>query len=545
VVAHRDVGQNQMVEWAYRSTRPYADPFNEVDLDVLVTDPQGRTRVVPAFWAGEGVWRVRYASSAPGQHRCVSRCSDAANSGLHEQQDVVEVHPYTGQHPLYGHGPLRVASDRRHLEHHDGTPFFWLADTWWMALCRRLSWPHDFQRLTADRVAKGYSVIQIVAGLYPDMPAFDPRGANEAGFPWTPDYTRINPAYFDAADLRLAWLVEAGLIPCVVGCWGYYARWMGVPRMKQHWRYLVARYGAYPVVWCLAGEAIMPYYLSPDKEGDRAWQRHAWTELATYVRETDPYQHPLTIHPTDAARHQVEDASLLDIDLLQTGHSDRQSFGPTVHAVAQAVATAPPLPVINAEVCYEGILEANRQEVQRLMFWTCLLSGAAGHTYGANGIWQVNSRQDPYGPSPHGLSWGDTPWDEAAQLPGGAQVALGKRLLQRYRWWRFAPHPEWISVPTGGQDALLRPYAAGIPAETRVIYFPWAGGGWWFSAQSATVGCLEPDITYHAFFFNPVTGQDCPLGEVQADASGRWPVPNPTVMHDWVLVLERAGGSAP
>ena len=29
-----------------------------------------------------------------------------------------------------------------------------------------------------------------------------------------------------------------------------------------------------------------------------------------------------------------------------------------------------------------------------------VLSGAAGHTYGASGIWQVNTRAQPYGPSP-------------------------------------------------------------------------------------------------------------------------------------------------
>ena len=50
-----------------------------------------------------------------------------------------------------------------------------------------------FSALTADRVSKGFTVVQIIAGLYPDMPAFDPRGANEAGFPWEADYARITP----------------------------------------------------------------------------------------------------------------------------------------------------------------------------------------------------------------------------------------------------------------------------------------------------------------------------------------------------------------
>jgi hypothetical protein len=127
-----------------------------------------------------------------------------------------------------------------------------------MGLCARLKWPEDFQSLAADRKAKGFNVIQIVAGLYPDMPAFDERGANEAGFPWEQAYRRIRPEYFDAADRRIFYLVEQGLVPCVVGAWGYHLPWLGEDKMKQHWRYLVARWGALPVVWCAAGEGTMP-----------------------------------------------------------------------------------------------------------------------------------------------------------------------------------------------------------------------------------------------------------------------------------------------
>jgi len=67
------------------------------------------------------------------------------------------------------------------------------------------------------------------------------------------------------------------------------------------------------------------------------------------------------------------------------------------------------MPVLVGEVCYEGIMEANREEIQRPLFWGCMLSGAAGHTYGANGIWQVNIKEKPSGPSPHGISWGALP----------------------------------------------------------------------------------------------------------------------------------------
>ena len=59
------------------------------------------------------------------------------------------------------------------------------------------------------------------------MPAFDPRGANEAGFPWEKDYARIRPEYFNQADQRLFYLVDQGFVPCIVGAWGYHLPWLG------------------------------------------------------------------------------------------------------------------------------------------------------------------------------------------------------------------------------------------------------------------------------------------------------------------------------
>ena len=526
--------QNQATEWSFTSDRDHRDPFNEITLDVLITDADGVERRTPAFWAGDRVWKVRCASPVVGQMTWQSVCSDPLDAGLHDQKGVVEVHPYEGHNELLRHGPLRQSNDGRSLEHVDGTPFFWLADTWWMGFCERLTWPGDFQTLTTDRIQKGFSVIQIVAGLYPDMPAFDPRGTNEAGFPWEREWARINPAYFDMVDLRIHHLVQQGLVPCIVGCWGYYLELLGLEKMKQHWRYLVARYGAYPVTWCLAGEGIMPYYLSEQKEEDRDFQKTGWTELGRYVREIDPTGHPLTIHPTDSSSNQVEDRSLLDFDMLQTGHGDRSSIPNTLRLMQEAVEREPALPVLNSEVCYEGIGEACRQEVQRFMFYSCMLSGACGHTYGANGIWQVNGRDKPYGPSPHGMAWGHTSWQEASQLPGSTQVGLGKALFERYEWWRFEPHPEWVDDPAT-QDNWNRPFAAGIPGQVRILFLP--SGVWGITVKGL-------DDTYRAFLYSPVDGSEIDLGPAVLEPDGTWqpPLPRAPIFQDWVVVLERRAG---
>ncbi len=184
---------NVPIEIAFTALRPHADPFNDLKLDVQATAPDGTVKDVPAFWAGGAVWKVRYASPQTGLHRWRSACSDAQDAGLHGVAGTLDVEPYRGTNPLYRHGPIRVAADRRHFEYADGTPFFWLGDTWWMGLCHRLHWPDEFRQLADDRRAKGFTVVQIVAGLYPDMPAFDraaPTRPASRGNPPTPASAR-------------------------------------------------------------------------------------------------------------------------------------------------------------------------------------------------------------------------------------------------------------------------------------------------------------------------------------------------------------------
>ena len=522
--------QRLVQEFSFSSGKTYSDPFNQVELDVIFTDPRGKEYRMPAFWAGEQTWKVRFGAPGSGKYSFRTVSSDAANADLHGQTGQIIVSEYGGGNPLVKHGPVRVAEDRLHFEHEDGTPFFWLGDTWWMALCHRLRWPDDFQALAADRVKKGFTVVQIIAGLYPDMPAYDPRGANEAGYPWEAEYARINPKYFDMADLRIQELINRGLTPCIVGCWGYFLGFMGVAKLKQHWRNIVARWGAYPVIWCLAGEGTMPYYLSQNKEADSAAQKTAWTEIARYVRSIDPQHHPITIHPSSTARDSVEDPAVLDFDMLQTGHSDRKSYPNTIDTVTAEVARNPRMPVLVGEVCYEGIMDENRQEVSRFAFWASILSGAGGHTYGADGIWQVNTPEQPYGPSPHGRSWGGPSWDKAAQLPGSEQLGLAKQFLARFEWWRLEPHPEWVDPRWSKQDYQL-PYAAGIPGKLRIVFIP---PTW----EPPTIKSLEAGVSYRATFFDPRNGKDVPIGDV-SPGSGIWKVPITPTFEQWILVLEK------
>lgn len=437
------------VEFSFTARGAYADPFNQVVLDALFTDPTGTVRRVPAFWAGGKVWKVRYSSPLTGEHTFRTECSAADDKGLHGQTGRVTITPYKGKNPLYVHGPVQVAPNKHHFQHADGTPFFWLADTWWMGLSSRLKWPQGFKKLAADRLKKGFNGVQIIAGLYPDMYAFDPRGANEAGQAWEENFAHIRPQYFDKADERLAYLVEQGITPCIVGLWGYFLAWMTDDQIKAHWRYLVGRYGSWPVLWCTAGEANLPWYLAKNFPEDDRTMVARWTKIIRYLRETDPFHRPITIHPTAinryTSRNCTEDESLIDFDLMQCCHGENEANEVMTKAVRETVAAQPRMPVFNGEPVYENLGGKLNGPWPRRAFWSCVLNGAIGHTYGGNGIWQCNQPGIPHGASPHGGNYGETPWEVAMNYPGSGQCGIGKKLITRFDWSKFEPHTAWAA----------------------------------------------------------------------------------------------------
>jgi hypothetical protein len=531
---------NVAVEIEFTAQKPHADPFNSVTIDVKFTSPNGVVRKVPAFWAGKNSWKVRYASGELGDHRWVTECNEATDAGLNSVSGFLTVAHYAGNNPLHAHGPVRIAANKHHFEYADGTPFFWLGDTWWMGLCHRLHWPDEFQRLAADRKTKGFNVIQIVAGLYPDMHPFDPRGANEAGFPWEKDYAAIRPEYFDAVDARLRYLVEQGMTPCIVGAWGYFMPMMGVEKMKAHWRYLIARYAAWPVVWCAAGEANLPWYLAKGFPYDDREQVHGWTEVLRYIRETDPFRRPLTIHPTAikeyTARHATDDETLLDFDFLQTPHGQREAVPITVRAVRKSVSATPKLPVVNGEAAYEMLGDSLPTQWTRAMFWLCLTNGAVGHTYGANGIWQVNRKGEPHGRSPHhssGNGYGLIAWDDAMNLPGSQQMSIGRKFFEGISWPGLVPMPDDISWKDESTlpalDPLL-PQMCGTKDKLRVVYA--------LEPRGIRIKALRSATSYRLTVLDPVTGERQPPKLRTTDSSGALEIDPPSFAHDWVCLVE-------
>src|SRR5260370_7941946 len=61
----RVAASGQPTEWSYTSGKQYADPFNQVDVDAIITLPSGQQERTPAFWAGGSEWRGRFPAPPP------------------------------------------------------------------------------------------------------------------------------------------------------------------------------------------------------------------------------------------------------------------------------------------------------------------------------------------------------------------------------------------------------------------------------------------------------------------------------------------------
>jgi hypothetical protein len=70
-----------VVEWTIESQKSYADPFNDVDVDV-VFERSGQSWRVPTFWRGGSEWTIRFSPPIPGEYSYRLVSTDGSNPDL-------------------------------------------------------------------------------------------------------------------------------------------------------------------------------------------------------------------------------------------------------------------------------------------------------------------------------------------------------------------------------------------------------------------------------------------------------------------------------
>lgn len=527
---------NLVVEWSYYSDKEYEDPFNQVDLSAEIIDSEGKKQILPAFWAGENKWSFRYSSSREGEFTFTTFCSDSKNKELHKQKGKISIIKYKGTNELLHRGPLQIASDKRHLQHNNGTPFLWLADSWWHGMTSRFKWPEDFTQLTQDRKDKGFSVIQFAIAFPCDIAPFDSRGMNEAGNPWDENWKSIRPEYFDLVDLRVQHLVDQGLVPNIVGAWGYYIKFAGAEVMKKHWEYLIARYGAYPVSYTLCGESTLAWY--PDLlvrwAEEKKVFRKEWSKVAKHIQKNDPYDHILTVHPGPNSGDflPIDSMEYIDMVMLQSGHNGYFTLERASKGVDKAMKLYSEKPIMHGEVCFEGMGGKSLADVQRYLFWSDMLKGTAGFSYGVEGIWQFNTEEELFGVSPGGNTWGNVPWEKAYQYDGSKHVGVGRKILLQLEWQHLKPAPGRIEEPS--DDLLSRPVCAELPGDKLLVYLFKKPSRW----ANYKFNGFEANLEINLTFLDPLTGDEYKGWNLIADEKGVIQIEAAPIMQDWIVLIE-------
>jgi hypothetical protein len=525
--AHIQVPLWSRFECAFASECDYAHPLQDAVLRVTFTAPSGRTQRVDGFWDGGTTWRVRFAPDEIGEWRFVTECSDTGNTGLHGRSGALMCGEAAGTTRFERHGPVRLAADRRSLAHVDGTPFLWLADTAWNGPLRSIA--DEWEDYLRERVRQRFTAVQWVATHWLAAPDGDIDGRRAfAGH----QRIAVDPAFFQRLDTRLDAMNAAGLLAAPVLLWA--AEWsdpevnatnpgLTLPEGQAALlaRYMVARWGAYAVVWVLNGDG--------DYRGPKA---ERWRRIGQALFGGREHA-PVVLHPSgmNIPIEEFRDEAWLDIVGYQSGHGDDSKTwrwlceGPP----ALVCRSEPPRPCINLEPPYENHLGYHSRlphtpfAVRRAMLWSLLIAPTAGVSYGGHGVWGWDDGSGP--PVAHPTTGIPLPWREALRMPAAEQVAHIAALFESIEWWQLRPAPELLAAQPG--EAEPERFVAASRSETgnlAIVYLP-----------------AEPALKLHvellpsavqARWFNPRDGEWMPA---EGDEAGTYPAPGEG---DWILVLQ-------
>lgn len=499
------------------TAKEYKNPFEDVDVFGVFTGPEGQQLKVLAFWDGNGTWIVRFAPTALGQWTYEITSTDAENAEF-TGTGTVECVPYEGDLAIYKHGFLKVSEDHDYLEHADGTPFFWLGDTHWrFATEERFDesncpkYESQFRGCVDKRVEQKFTVYQ---SNFRDGEGRGIFGASLDMMHKTEDngFLPNLEIFHENVDKKMKYIADCGLVHAVGYAWGYDMAKMGVERYKKFAKYTAARYGAYPVIWTLAGEL-------PGYGGDQEESLRLWGEVAEEAYKWKAYGNLQSVHLACSRPFPLiyQNEPWFDFAMSQAGHGDFD-MSPQMYLDFKEMYKGHP--VLESEATYEGatsneyvsrIIPAKMMRRQAYLIMQC---GGCGYTYGCNGVWELQ-----WEAGVGGIGWGDLAWWDGLELPGADQLTIFRDFYESVNWATLkpltAPQAETKSFFMAA-DAGRQIYFTGNKDMTTIVGYMMET-----SMRSFTLrGLTAPE--YKMYFMNPETGERIESAEVIRPENGEW-----------------------
>lgn len=425
----------------------------------------GKEMVIPGFWDGNNTWKIRFAPPLSGTWRYVTVSDDRKMNG---EKGHLNVSDWTNEElraipTRRGFVKVNDSDERtgRYFTYSDGTPFLWIADTWWDWTNRRIQF-ESFKKLVDTRAEQGFNIGQLffaANGWGRESSLLD------SSFQY-PDIDQIHKV-----EKMIEYANSKGITVWIHPWWSREGinKSIGEENIMRWWRYVIQRLHAYNVIWVLAGEYNMNNY--------GGFPLEFWNRIGEIVKDEDPYNRIVSAHPTppmwsggaDAPQWSTAEAiheqQWLDYNQSQTGHA-RWCNELTPWIITNAYNKKPAKPVVVTEPWYEFI-EGNPSAMDiRFGAWSAVMSGAAGHSYGGGHIWRVHLPERPTGVD----SWPmDTSFATNTMLyPGAVSVGFMGKYLRKMEWWKLDPHPELVLENPS-------PYCLADPGNEYLLYLRYGG----------------------------------------------------------------------
>lgn len=572
------------VELSFESDKTYADPFNDVTLDLQLYG-NGRLYTIPCFWDGGNTWRARFVCPAAGEWQCKTVCSDETNAALHGRTAKVDCAEYSGELAVYQHGFVTTRYGEKYLTYDDGTPFYYLGDTHWQLGDES----YDMVQTICDkRVSQGFTVFQSQPGSYKANIIDGVDDADMEGFQHIDTHFKIiAESGLTHANTEYFWPLS-GMSPLIRSHGGWTepklkgmlgTKLVTMPDLSDEAkayleklaRYWIARYSAYPTIWTLGQECDNDPYQNENSEWNAV--NNPYKYLAEYLNKYDPYDHPVTAHQESTGDTVAYGNGLGtgEVNMIWYPGAQPSAFRSVKAHTMYASQWHPHLtkrddymsardywyngqgkPVVNFEGLYCYLWTKNFGA--RAQAWASYLTGLYGCSWGGQPTWAYQNGFQKDIPSDDGVDL-ITPeekqaatWQDALEYPSSYQMGYMRSFMEELEWYNLIPRfNNWAYfVPASNVYA----YCASNRNNTEMVLYFYSytdesvaerlntekNGG----IMTGTVGSLAPCGKYTYQWFNPITGEYGESGDFTASVIGTWFAgvrPDDT---DYVLLIRKA-----
>lgn len=531
----QNIRQWEVFSLSFLSKSKYINPYAEIPAtksgDLLEVhfkgidgEAKGKEIKLTGFWNGGNEWRVNFAAPFTGiwEYKTVS-----ADKNINGKKGKIEVVNWSDEELKANptrHGMVQVNQTGENAGHYfqyaDGTPFLWIADTWWNWTKRTIQF-ETFKKLVDDRAVKGFNIGQLF------VPG---NGWGRESSLLYRTYTELDTEHMKKVEEMIAYANSKGITVWIHGWWSRpeLNNSIGEEKMRRWWRYLVHRLGAYNVIWVLAGEYNM--------HNNAGFSIDFWKDLGKMVKEEDPYNRIVSQHNTPpfwdggaeapqwSTGEVLHNETWMDYNQSQTGHGKyANEMIPVI--IEKEYNRQPAKPIVITEPWYEFVEGNPSGQDIRLAAWGAILSGAAGHTYGGGHVWQGSVPEAPAG------SVGPWPVEPGAELSsfnyeGAVSMQHLAGFFKNIKWWEMKPRPDLVLDSP-------QPFCLANPGKEYIIYLRYGG------MINLNIGQSGSEKEFTFYWYNPATGESTSKKSIKGNRMLQFVAPGmyPGTLNysDWVL----------